>query len=156
MVVFCTSSCSPSARYQQLFVGYNGPNLPKTEYFRSAAAVKGSWVAHALSSAELERVLSRIPFEREVLVAASVGARKAVTQVSLAGMSQYESSSLSTNIRIGVIEAGCSQPHAMSYPFVLAIVELPEKFDGLGGYDHQNYPDGCKAVMRGISSDQAL
>lgn len=155
MVVLCTSSCSQSARYEQLFIGYNGPSVAKTEYFRSAASVKGSWVARSLSSAELERVLSRISFEREMLAAAAVGARETVTQVSLASISQYKLSALSTNIRIGVIETGCSQPHAMSFPFVLAVVEPPEKFDGSGSFDHQNYPDGCKAVVSGISIDHA-
>lgn len=151
LLVLC--GCSQSVRYEQLFVGYNGPSVPKTEYFDSAASVKGSWVAKALSPAELEGVLSRVSFKNEMLVVVAVGARETVTQVSLAGISEYESSALSTNVRVGVIEAGCSQPHAMSYPFVVAAVKRPEKFDGSGGFDHQNYPDGCKAVMRGTPNE---
>jgi hypothetical protein len=152
LIALCANGCSQAVRYEQLFAGYNGPRVPKTEYFGSASSVKASWIAKALSPAELERVLSRVPFERDMLVAASVGMRESVTQVSLDSISAH-GSVLSTNVRIGVIEVGCLRPHSMSYPFVLAVVRRPNNFDGSGGLDHQNFPDGCAVVMSGAPNE---
>jgi hypothetical protein len=156
LITLCAIGCSDNARHEQLFVGYNGPSLPITEYFENADSVKSSWVARAVTPTELERVLSRIAFEHEILVVAAVGLRETATNVALDGISVWESNAITTYIRVGVIEADCSQPRSKSYPFVLAVVERPKKFNGSGGYHHQNYPDGCKAVARGSPNEKSF
>ena len=153
LLVLCTSGCNQGPRYEQIFTGFNGPSSTVTKYFMDQHSVKSSWLSRALTPPELERVLSQVSFERQMLVVVAVGMRENVTgKVTLESINQYKSS-LMTYIEIGVNDTGCIQADTASYPFVLAVVERLQQFDGMENYFHQNFPDGCKPAKSGTPSE---
>jgi len=52
----------PELAKRQVAMGFNGPALPQTYIFRSAADVHGSWLATALSQQALEALIAKTDF----------------------------------------------------------------------------------------------
>ena len=130
-------------RYTQVFTGFNGPSRPQTTYFMDPASAKNSWLNRALGPTELDRVLSQVSFENQMLAVGAVGKREGATGVKIDHISQREAA-LTVILLIGVNDDGCGESRSASFPFVLAIVDRPAKFDRTESSFHQNYPDGCK------------
>ena len=129
-------------------MGLNGPRTPKAERFDSAAAVRASWVAAALSN-DVDATLAKVDFDHEVVLAAAVGERTNVnTSLRIARVRE-----LVTYVEIGVNMPNCGQPHGYSYPFVLLAVPKPTSPYAAPGYDYQNYGNGCAPPLSGSPHD---
>jgi len=150
-----TSACWGGPHYTQVWTGFNGPNIPKTEYFLDANSARSSWLSKALGSTQLETLLSQISFDTQMLMVSAVGERENITGTLKIQDVNQDEDSLTVFLLIGVNGPGCTYPHALSYPFVVAIVDRPTRFDGLGSYYHQNFPDGCKPAKTGKPNDGA-
>ena len=143
---------SNSISYKQVYVGFNGPKQSKTYTFNSIESVKSSWLASAIPS-EIEKVLSSVDFNYQILIAAAVGERQNVTQnVSIVLMAKFDTR-VTPFVAIGVTNTGCNPPTLNSYPFVLVVIEKSKEVQSANGYDHQNYADECKPVMSGLPHD---
>ncbi|GAB1597157.1 hypothetical protein PAGU2638_28370 [Lysobacter sp. PAGU 2638] len=143
-------TCS-AAPYKQILVGYNGPQESNTTYFSDPDAVKTSWLSLALTAEQLNSLLTRVDFATHVLAVSAVGEREAVTDVSLESV-MWDETSISVNVFVGVAGSQCSGPRPRSFPFVVAIIERPERFDGLSNFFHQNYPAECGPMHESESS----
>mgnify|MGYP003621297122 CR=1 FL=1 len=150
-LIVSASACQSAPRYKQVLIGFNGPSTPQTTYFHDAQSAQISWLSRALNTEQLNSLLSQVSFDSQMLVVTAVGERDPVTgRLEVDPLSQNENS-LMVYLLIGVNE--CTGPHAKSYPFAVAVVDRPVRFDGIGNYFHQNFPDGCKAVKSGVPND---
>jgi hypothetical protein len=139
-------------QYTQLFVGFNGPSRTTTYYFADALSVRISWLSRALSPEELDTVLSKINFQRQMLLAMTIGQRYTATgSITLTGLTQI-GSSVAPNVRVGVNVTDCNEVLRPSFPFVLAALERIT-IDGMPNYSLQNFPDGCKPPKSGVAND---
>ncbi len=150
-VLLLVAIACEAAPYKQIFSGYNGPEDSQTSYFSDAESVKTSWLATVLSNEELESILAQVDFKTHLLAVSAVGARKAVTNVSVEGVS-WTRTSASITVFVGVADTTCIGPRPNSYPFVVAVIERPAEYDGLSSYYHQNFPDQCGPVHEGKPS----
>lgn len=134
--------------FKQLHAGYNGPESPVTAYYRDGAAFRRSWASEALEPKEVERIIKSVDFSSQVLLVSAVGERKAVTKIELNAVHRYDES-LSPFILVGVANTSCPGARLTSFPFVIAVVDLPASFDEMANYFHQNFPDECKPSQSG-------
>src|SRR5450432_2605934 len=147
------SSLSASAQaeplnFKQLYVGFNGPKAPATFVFTSQESANSSWLGPALGE-QAKLVLSQVDFSHQVLVAAAVGERSTNTGNVSIQLIEAHQSIVTPYVRLGVNSPECIEPKRPSYPFVLAVIEKLEGLRPVTGYDHQNFPDGCKPVPSG-------
>ena len=138
----------PPTPFLQLYSGFNGPRLPHSFLFDSPVAVRDSWVALAVPN-ELEGILSKVDFARDVLIAVAVGERQNVNVPAKA----VAADGLVIYLQSGVNMPDCAEPKGSSYPFVLVSVPKVKSQFASQGYDHQNYGNGCAKVMTGIPHD---
>ena len=152
----CLSPCrADPVPYKQLFAGFNGPRVTDTHFFTSVVAVRSSWLATAMP-AQLEKVLSEVDFAHQMLVVSVVGEHGGATgQVKIVRIEVSREKRQTYGmafVAIGVNGAGCKQKYRRSYPFVVAVIEKEPNIQS-GGYDDQNFPDGCKPTISGTSHD---
>lgn len=145
---------STAAPFQQVFAGYNGPKDSETVHFTDPESARSSWLSAAIDKAELDALLAEVDFQTNLLAVSAIGERTAVTKVSVESVSWTETSVFLT-VFIGVAEKSCPGPRPSSYPFVVAVVARPARYDGVAGYYHQNFPDLCEPVHEGVSSRHA-
>jgi hypothetical protein len=141
-------SSASSSSFRQLYSGFDGPRESKSFRFDSADAVRASWVASAIPG-QLEEILSRVDFTRDVLIAAAVGMRDDVN----APAKVVEVDELVVYLEIGVNTADCTEPIRLSYPFVLVSVPRPKLPIPSEGFDHKGYENGCRPEMSGVPHD---
>ncbi|NNM13673.1 MAG: hypothetical protein HKO58_05070 [Gammaproteobacteria bacterium] len=138
------------SNFFQVHTGGNGPANADTQSYTSQLEVLNSWIAKALTPDELEALLEKIDFEKQVLVTISFGKRSNAT--GTIHISEVDSDLMVTGL-LGVNESDCKKANKESYPFALAIAPKPEKDSGSTGYFAQNFGDGCKTVMEGVASE---
>lgn len=139
--------------YEQLYVGFNGTRFAKTSVFASSSDVSKSWVHSAIPRDVLDSILSRVDFEKQMLLVAAIGKRETATGIVTIARIVLTGSTLVPYIRIEVNGANCNEPHAESYPYVLAAVTRSSSLPVLPGLDHFNVPNGCKPVKAGAPID---
>jgi hypothetical protein len=142
-----------SWEYKQLFTGFNGPFFPGNSAFEDRAAVERSWLAKAMGQRQLEQLLSSVDFKAQILIAVAIGKRDNVTGSLMVSNVRAYRSSVSPYVRIGVNEGDCQNGFNTSYPFALIVIERPKSEWRFSGYDHQNFPDGCKEPKSGSPND---
>ena len=142
------------AEFTQLLVGFNGPDSPGTDVFERDADVRASWLGKALTDKELERVLARVDFQRQIVVALTVGRRETATGDLLIRDVKYDAStqSLTVSGAVGVNDEECDQARAISHPFAIAVAPKPERVPRFPGYAMSNFPDGCKPPKVGTAT----
>lgn len=143
----------PNASFKQVFKGYNGPENSSAKAFNSDVELKKSWVAKALKSTELNSLLNRVDFNKQIVVALSFGKRETATGTIYISNVKYNTvyKSLTISGLIGVNQKGCSEKRIKSFPFALAIAERPSTISDYPGFSIQNFPDGCKKIVSGLS-----
>lgn len=135
--------------YKQLYAGFNGPQNPDSFAFASANMANSSWLKSAMGD-HLEQVLSQVDFDHQVLVVAAVGERPTATgKLEIRKIDEHDSI-FDPYVLIGVNDNECAMPGGRSFPFVIAVVERPKLPPRAhGGFDYQNFPDGCKPILSG-------
>lgn len=135
--------------FKQLHVGFNGPSTAGRYFFHSPTDLASSWLVSSLGD-QTQAMLSQVDFSHQILIVATVGERSTTTgNVSISEIWKF-GAGIVPFVRIGVNERSCNEPRRASFPFVVAVIEKPSAFNpNEGGYDNQNFPDGCKAVPGG-------
>ncbi len=145
----------PDADFRQLFVGTNGPSSGGVLVLESRRAAKASWLAKAVAPGKLEKLLSEVDFEHQILIAFSVGERAtatgalSITEVSYNGMLDF----MSIVGQVGENELDCPFSPAKSYLFALAVAERPPSVPEFPRYAVASFGDGCKPPRSGQPSD---
>jgi hypothetical protein len=145
----------PDLAERQLATGFNGPATWGEYIFRSEAEVRQSWLAVALSDQEIEALLTRTDFARQVLVGVSFGRRlNASGQVIISELAyQARFRGYSIAVRIGVVPESCGIRFTGSYPFVVGVVAAVPGA-GVQGYSSSNFPDKCGPIVSGEPATQ--
>ncbi len=143
----------PDAGFEQLWVGFDGPESTGVAVFENEAGVLSSWLPDAIGGVELADILARVDFETQILVALAIGERETATGAVHMNVS-YNAihESLTVSARVGVNEEGCDFPYSKSYPFALAVVARPPLVPDHPGYGLSNFGDGCKPPISGRPS----
>jgi hypothetical protein len=143
----------PEMAKRQVAVGFNGPSLSDTYLFRSEVEVRKSWLARVLSRQELNTLLGKADFSKQVLVAYSFGKRtNASGKIVLADL-RYEYQGYTIATRIGVVPDSCRVRETASYPFVVGVTDaFPNA--RVTGFDTSNFPDKCGPIVSGEPSAQ--
>jgi hypothetical protein len=139
----------PALAKQQVAEGFNGPTSTSTYVFRSAADVRRSWLAAALSHQALEELVAKTDFSRQVLIAFSFGERvNASGQMLISGLGYHAGSGYMISTRFGVVGDECGVKNVPSYPFVVGVTDAVPNAQA-GGYDTSNFPDKCGPIVSG-------
>jgi hypothetical protein len=153
------SACvkAKTIEYDQLFEGFNGPRNPHAFYFESKSSIDNSWIKLSLNKGEYEKLLSKIDFGHQILVAVAVGEREsasgAVKITYFRQLTDLKNPPMDISALVGIVGSGCAKKGLISYPFALAVFERPEKFQTVGGIDIGNFDDGCKTEKSGEPND---
>ncbi|MFZ6723376.1 hypothetical protein [Undibacterium sp. Ji49W] len=146
------SGCSNAVEFVQIFTGNNGPTGPNLYHFENKEQLDLSWVKSAMSRSDYEKVLSRIDFKRQVLIAVSVGERDSVSEnVQISRISLVpvaDDTIVDVSVRVGMVSKECEK-NLTSYVFVLGTFEKPKKTLSYGGFDMDNFNAGCIAELSG-------
>jgi hypothetical protein len=121
---------------------------------RSESDAAGSWLASAVSSDDLKKLLAEVHFDSQILIAFAAGERESATgQVFVTDVS-YNAVIDSFTIagRVGVNETDCSFGRTKSYPFAVVVAQRPPKMAAGSGYDVGNFGDGCEQPKAGAPS----
>jgi len=139
---------SPELAAQQVAAGFNGPATGGSEVFRSEAEVRSSWLAKALTADELEAMLARADFTRQVLVSHSAGRYgNASGEVMLSALGYVtQGSGYSVSIKIGVVPEDCGMEDADSYPFVVGVTNAVPDAE-IRGSGLSNFGAPCGPVV---------
>lgn len=152
---FSFPSCTrmQSTEFEQIFVGFNGPTAAGNFCYRDRVSLENSWVRRSLSDGEFDRLISKIDFKNQVVLAFAVGERQrasgVVTINRIRRFNGEKSSPMDVSVLVGVVDGACQQRDSASYPFALAVFKTPENFEPYGGFDVVNFPDGCKTPKAG-------
>jgi hypothetical protein len=141
---------------EQVFAGYNGPAKSGNWTFTSAKDVRSSWVARALTEAQLQDVLEKIDFEKQVLVVVYFGRRTTATGTAYVSQASYDAAELRWQVggHLGVRANHCPQQEAVSYPFALATAPEPAGDPLSMSHSQQNFGDGCKSPVSGEATPE--
>ena len=134
---------------RNLYSGVNGPVTSGHVVFLDSRAVRASWIVDALSEGALERLLSEINFETEVLIAVWIGQQARATGTMLVTSSAFSEASRAwtVSVGVGVLGSDCDViDTATSYPFALAAVPRPSGSGEIRGYARSNFADGCESA----------
>lgn len=136
-----------SVEFRQVYLGQNGPMAPQVTYVKDRLFLDKSWIKSALTEAEFHTLRSKVDFDTELLVAIALGERKSASgSIKIRSVYLYTGVPtwpLNINAQAGVIGSGCKNRDRVSSPFTLLILKKPEKFQLPGGYDIQNFEEGC-------------
>tara|TARA_B100000446_G_scaffold58129_1_gene54118 strand:- start:294 stop:1460 length:1167 start_codon:yes stop_codon:yes gene_type:complete len=147
----------PNASFKQIYKGYNGPNKSRASVFKSDTEIRDSWLGKAIKKSDLDALLVKIDFNKKIIVSLSVGKRKTATGTIHISDVKFNTvyKSLSVSGLVGVIEQPCTKNQLDSYPFALAIADIPPVDIDHPGISIQNFADGCKEVVSGkaVSDD---
>lgn len=154
--LLAASACTPmqSIDYEQILVGFNGPPSARSYVYRDRASLEQSWVKRSISSQEFDRLISKVDFRNQSVLAFAVGERTRVSgAVTIYRISLYTGGTtpppMNVSVSVGIVESGCGQADAVSYPFAVAVFKTPEDFEANAGMDLGNFPDGCKVQKTG-------
>jgi len=147
----------PNAGFKQIYKGYNGPNNSRANVFKSHAEIRGSWVGKAIKKSDLDSLLAKIDFNKKIVVSLSFGKRKTATGTIHISDVKFNTvyKSLSVAGLVGVVEQSCTKSQIDSFPFALAIADIPPVEINYPSISIQNFADGCKEVVssKAISDD---
>jgi hypothetical protein len=149
------SEPEPELAARHLATGFNGPPLPGDFVFRSESEARQSWLASALSDQELDALIARTDFSSQVLVAVGFGrmmnasGKVTITELryrEFAPAPEHDGYQLTA--RIGVVPPSCGVASAVSFPFVVGLVDAGPG-DGGAGLGFSTFPDECGPVASG-------
>ncbi|MFZ6870691.1 hypothetical protein ACO0LF_01305 [Undibacterium sp. Di27W] len=153
-VLLSLSGCSNAVEFVQIFTGANGPTAPNLYHFENKEQLDLSWVKSAMSHSDYEKILSRVDFKRQVLVAVSIGERDSVSknvQISEINLLPVaEDTIVDVSVRVGMVSKKCEK-NLTSYVFVLGTFEKPKKVLNYGGFELDNFDAGCITELSGQS-----
>lgn len=136
--------------FEQVYAGDNGQDKIGAEYFSSPTDLNNSWVKQTLNETDFQLIFSNLDFSKQMLVAFSVGKRPSYSgKIKIVDIYQYTDADylpINILIKIGVLAGACKND-SISFPFVLAIIDIPEGFQPVGGFDIQNFPDKCEKSL---------
>ena len=149
LIVAATVACSKdrSVKFEQVYAGANAPaDEIGPQYFSDAATLNNSWVKTVLSEGSYKTLLSRINFERQVLLASPGGPRTSFSgDITITRVYQWvsgDSAIMNVSIQVGVLPDGCKN-NLISVPFALAIIEKPPAFEPGRSFDVGNFSATC-------------
>jgi hypothetical protein len=155
------SSSAQEMTVRNVVVGFNGPTKGRAEYFTSASAVRGSWLAKALQPSDLKSLLSAVDFKTQIVVATSIGERATATGtvkirvavngsvMTVVGPESSGPGELMIYASVGVVSGKCAEPRHSSYPFAAGVIKRPVGLQPLVSTDVGNFPDGCRPIKSG-------
>ncbi len=147
----------PNASFKQIYKGYNGPDNSRASVFKSDAEIRGSWLGRAIKKSNLDNLLAKIDFDKKIVVSLSFGNRKTATGTIHISDVKFNTvyKSLSVAGLVGVVGQSCTKSQLDSYPFALAIADIPPVEIYYPSISIQNFADGCKEVVssKGVLDD---
>lgn len=145
-MIFLVGCAEKPVEFQQVYSGTNGPTRVGVQYFSTAGDLEGSWIKSALDQTSYEKLLSQVDFTKQSIVAYSAGKMDAFSgTIEIASVYQYtgaEDLPMNVRVKVGVLKNEC-RDERITLPFVLAVIKRPSKFQPSGGYDRENFEDGC-------------
>jgi hypothetical protein len=137
----------PELAKRQVAAGFNGPASSGAYVFRSEADVRRSWLAAALPKQELDTLISRTDFSKQVLVAYSFGRREnASSQIILSELRYHRNQGYTISTTIGVVPESCGVPFADSYPFVVGVTDAVAGAE-ITATGTSNFPVECGPIV---------
>ncbi len=144
------SEQDPELAKRQLASGFNGPASSNTYVFHSSDEVRHSWLAKALSREDLDKLILRTDFSKQVLIAYSFGEREnAAGPILLSELGYHRAGQgYSISTVIGVVPESCGVRFAKSYPFVVGLTDaVPDA--QVNGTGTSNFPAPCGPIATG-------
>jgi len=140
----------PEVAKRLVVSGFNGPAEMGLYVFRSAAEVRQSWLAAALSAEQLSSLLARTDFSQEVFLALAFGHRQNASGVIVLSQLGYDQRGLSYIIaaQVGVVPQSCGPGAVDSFPFVVGVTAAVPGAE-LRQHSLSNFPDACGPVVSG-------
>lgn len=143
-----TAACGNdrSVKFEQVHTGGNGPRETSPQYFSSVAEIDNSWVKNAVDPPSYRKILSKINFEHQLLMAFPIGEMPSFSgEVKISNVYQYtggDSLPMNAVVQVGLLGEGCRND-VKSFPFALVVIYKPAGFHPLTGYDIANFNAGC-------------
>jgi hypothetical protein len=144
----------PDASFKQVFSGFNGLEKPGVTFIQSRAELTTSWISSALPQADLERVVSGVNFDSQILIAFAIGERMGATGRVIVADATYNTllKSMLIEAAVGVNGEDCRLERVKSYPFALVVAARPPVVPAYPGYGLSNFGDGCQPPKSGIAT----
>lgn len=147
----------PNAIFKQVYTGYNGPMYSDNKMFESEGQIRDSWLSEAMKKQELDSLLRKVDFNKQVIVSLAVGKQgsSATGTIHIADVKFNAVYKIySASVLIGDNDHDCDRQHPNIYPFALAIADKPDfELSGSSSYSMQSFADECSEV---ISSGKAI
>ncbi len=141
----------PGLAKRQVATGFNGPtSSPQTYIFRSVADVHASWLATALPQQELDALVAKTDFAKQVLIAFSAGERmNASGQILISGLGYRNGSGYTISTRIGVVPDTCGVRNARIPIRSLSASPMPCRTRRLADTTHRTSPTNAARSFPG-------
>lgn len=133
-------------RFEQVYSASNGPDRVYVRYFGSPDELRSSWVATKLDVGSYKNLIEKVDFSKQMVLAFGVGKIQSFSgNIAINSVYQYtgvEDLPMNIRVKLGILRNECKL-EKFSFPFVLAIIERPQRLSAESGYDVSTFTDEC-------------
>lgn len=147
MTVILLGACNHhTLEHRQVHFGTNAPDEEGVQMFASKSELDASKLKELMGASQYSKLVAEVNFNQQLIIVAYGGPRMFFSgKMEIAEVYKYTGVKvppINVRVRFGSAPQPCA-PGAAPAPFAVAMVNRPELFSSMVGYEMQDFKDPC-------------